>query len=59
MAFLKNFELISGIAVILPLNFSDSYAVIDTTAYFEEKKPIDIFMKKVISDNLYMSRPLN
>ena len=40
-----------GIAVILPLYFTDIFATIDTTIVYK-KAPIDIFMIKLYADDL-------
>ena len=42
MAFLANFDQFFGNAVILPLNFTDSFAATATTTY-SQKIPINIF----------------
>ena len=47
IAYFVNFDLFFGIALVLPLNFTNIFAATDTITYFKII-PIGIFTKKLI-----------
>ena len=51
MEFFVNFDLFSGISLILPINITAVFAATDISTYFKNI-PIDIFMKTFFSDDI-------